>query len=380
MDAVNSSKRLAVFVVVLLALFVTYSVKAGIWNLPDKANIIPPSFPAFGKSRVAPEYTSFFYSELPACKHYELTIRDGEVIDSSVYDNKYLVYCKKQTATYLYAYKNNYKHIIVECRLSDNLTQYEEFYYNNDRCLDSLTVATIDNGKVVKFVVLKCCLGASGRLNTTNYYHYESPARRRLHENLLLEDFVYNMSFPVHTSGEIYCQELVCDIQIDKGFFTYCEYASSLLHLSRRNLPCVAKMLDRVSNIYSYMFENDSLICYREFHDRNENNTYRSSSMLEIGDVTCLYTKFDDCLIKSYHTHSRSGVFKNFNNQFFVRKKYNMLTSQIQGSYIALHATDGGEHSDTTISRAMLRNNMITACTETTIDGVAKFVVKRFRL
>lgn len=380
MDAGNSSKRLAVFVVVLLVLFVTHSVKAQIWNLPDKSNILPPSFPAFGKSRVAPEYTRFFYSELPACKHYELTIRDGKVIDSSVYDNRYLVYCKNQVATYLYFYKNYNKHIIVECRLSNNLTQHQEFYYNNDRCLDSLTVATIDNGKVVKFVVLKCCLGSSGRLNTTNYYHYESPARHRLHENLLLEDFVYNMSFPVHASAEIYCQELVCDLQKDKHIFKYCEDASSLLHLSRRNLPCVAKMLDRVSNIYSYMFENDSLICYREFHDRNEKNTYRSSSMPEIGDVTYLYTKFDGCLIKSYRTHSGSGNFLNFNNQFFVIKKYNMLASQIQGSYLASHAMNRPSRIDTTINRAMLRNNTITAFAETTRDGVAKFVVKRFRL
>lgn len=380
MDAGNSSKRLAVFVIVLLVLFVTHSVKAQIWNLPDKSNILPPSFPAFGKSKVAPEYTRFFYSELPACKHYELTIRDGKVIDSSVYDNRYLVYCKNQAATYLYSYRNNYKHIIVECRLSDNLTEHQEFYYNNDRCLDSLTVATIDNGKVVKFVVLKCCLGASGRLNTTNYYHYESPARRRLHENLLLEDFVYNMSFPVHASAEIYCQELVCDIQIDKDFFTYCEYASSLLHLSRRNLPCVAKMLDRVSNIYSYMFENDSLVFYGEFQTINEDNVNRSYLMPEIGDVTCLYTKFDDCLIKSYRTHSGRGNFINFNNQFFVRKKYNMLASQIQGSYLSSHAMNRAGRIDTTINRVMLRSNMITAFTQTTRDGVAKFVVKRFRL
>lgn len=380
MDAGNSSKRLVVFVIVLLVLFVTHSVKAQIWNLPDKSNILPPSFPAFGKSRVAPEYTRFFYSELPTCKHYELTIRDGKVIDSSVYDNRYLVYCKNQAATYLYSYKNNYKHIIVECRLSDNLTQHQEFYYNNDRCLDSLTVATIDNGKVVKFVVLKCCLGSSGHLNTTNYYHYESPARQRLYENLLLEYFVYNISFQQEVLPEMYSEYLVYDLKEDKQVFNDYEHVRSLLRNSVNKLPCVGKAFDRVCKRYSYLFENDSLVFYGEFQTINEDNVNRSYLMPEIGDVTCLYTKFDDCLIKSYRTHSGRGFIKNFNNQFFVRKKCNMLTSQIQGSYIALHATDGGGHSDTTINRAMLRNNMITAFTETTRDGVAKFVVKRFRL
>lgn len=380
MDFWNSIKKPTGVIVVLLLMLFASSSTAQIWSLPDKSKVVPPTFPVFGKSRVVPAYSNFFYSQLPAYKQCELTICNGEVVDSSVFDgNRYLIYCKQGTTTYLFSYKNNYKHIKVECKLSTDITYVQEFYYNNHLSLDSLTVTTIENRNAVRLIVMKCCIDAKGRVNTTNYYRYANPKRQALLENLVLEDFEYNMSLPQEILPEMYCDYLVYDLQKDKQVFKDCEDMTSLLRNSADKLPCVGKALDRVSKKYSYLFENDSLVFYGEFQNRNEDNKDMSYLIPQPRHVSYLYTKFGDCMIGNCQISSGHSIL-HYNQQFFVRKRNYMLASHIDGVYWDMGCSGRPGNSDTTINRFMLRNNLVIEYSETKQDTVNKFLIKRFRL